>query len=257
MTLIIGIVLIGIGIFLYFNRQKALNKAMDVKYYETSKINDLLDTYKHIESGIGTGNYNGGLVEVKGLCTTNQPLIAEHSEKPVVYYQASVERKFEVTEQERDSNGNYRTVVRTRTETVSSNTRAVPFYLNDGSGGQILVDTEGASVDAIQTFDRFDPNPPEGFNFSYGGGDSRTLGYSYREKSIPINTQLYVLGEISDRRGQISIVKPSEKGKNFIISTKSEEQIVKSAESSAQWQLYGAIGLTVGGVITIIAGFLG
>lgn len=247
--------MIGIGVFLYFNRRNALNKALEVKYQETSKVIDIIDTYKQIGGELGAGHYNGGLVEIKGLCTAKQPLIAEHSQQAVVYYQATVERKYEVTEQQRDSNGNYRTVTSTRTETLSSNTRSIPFYLNDGSGAEVLVDMEGASIDALQTFDRFENDAPSGFNSSWGS-DSRTLGYSYREKSIPVNTRLYVLGEIADRRGEIAVVKSAEKGKPFIVSVKSEEQIVKSAESSAQWQLIGAIGLGIGGLIAIIMGLI-
>jgi uncharacterized membrane protein len=253
--IIIGVVLIGLGVFLYFNRQNALNRSMDIKYYETSKILDVVDTYKQIAGELGAGNYSGTIVELTGVGRTDNPLIAEHSQKPALYYVATVERKYEVTEQERDNDGNYRTVVRTRTETVSTRTEKVPFYLNDGSGREILVDMEGAKIDTIQSFDRFEPNAPAGYSFSYSS-DSKTLGYSYKERMIPNGAKLYVLGEVSDRRGELSIVKPSEKGKQFIVSTKSEEELVKSADSSAQWQLIGGIASAVIGVILIILGIM-
>jgi E3 Ubiquitin ligase len=255
-AIIIGIILAAIGGFLIYNRQFALNKAMNVRYHQTSLIRDELEIYKSVAEGVGKGNYSGKVVEFKGICLANNPLQAEHSGTPCVYYEASVTRRYETTEQERDSDGNYRTVTRTHTQTLSSNTRSLKFYLNDGSGEDIMVDPEGASIDSIETFDRFEYEPPMGFNIGSFLANSRTLGFQYTERCIPVKSQLYVLGELSDRRGEVSVVKPSKQGENYIISTKSEEQIVADAQSSAGWQLWGGIALIVGGLITTILGFV-
>ena len=255
-AIIIGIILAAIGGFLLYNRRFALDKAMNVRYHETVKIQDELEIYKSVAAGVGAGNYSGKIVELKGLCISKSPLKAEHSGTPVVYYNATVERKYEVTEQQRDSDGNYRTVTSTRSDTVSSNTRSIKFYLNDGSGEQVMIDPEGASIDSISTYDNFEANAPEGFNIGGFLAGSRTLGYQYRESSIPINSQLYILGELSDRRGEICVIKPSKEGENFIISTKSEEQIVANAQSSAAWQLYGGYALIVVGIIALVVGVL-
>lgn len=225
---------------------------MDVKYHETSKVAELVDIYNQTKAEVGVGFYNGGIKEIQGIGNADNPLYAEHSEKPCLYYEASVERKYEVTEEQRDKDGNYRTVTTTKTEQISNNIRRIPFYLDDGSGERILVDMEGAKVDAQPSFDRFEAEAPAGFNISNWGANSRTLGYSYKEKIVPLKAKLYVLGEFSDRRGEISIIKPTEKDKHFIVSTKSEEEIIKSAESSASWQYYGAITSVVIGLITII-----
>lgn len=253
-TIIIGIVLAAIGGFLIYNRQHALNKAMNVRYHETSQIREELELYKSVAAGVGTGNFSGKIVEFKGICMTKNPLQAEHSGEPVVYYQATVSRKYETTEQERDSEGRTRTVTRTHTETITNNTRSIKFYLNDGSGEDILVDPEGASIDAIETFNRFEYEAPQGFSISGFLANSRTLGFQYTERSIPVKSRLYILGELSDRRGEISVVKPTKDSENFIVSTKSEEQIVADAQSSASWQLYGGIALIVIGIITSIVG---
>ena len=253
---IIGFALVGLGIFLYFNRQHALNKVMNVKYHQTTTIQDAMEIYNAVKAQLGAGNYSAGIVELKGVCFCDEPLKAEHSGKKVVYYHATVQRKYEVTEQERDSEGRTRTVTNTRTDTVSSNTRSVPFILNDGSGDQITVFPEGASIDAIETFDRFDPEPPQGFNLNFSNmGNSRTLGYTYSESSIPVSSHLYILGEISDKRGTVGVIKPSKEGESFIISTKSEEEIIASAESSASWQLYGGIASAVIGLLMAVGGF--
>lgn len=255
--IIIGIILAAIGGFLIYNRQFALNKAMNVRYHQTSKIREELEIYNGVAAGVGKGNFSGKIAEFKGICTAKNPLQAEHSGEAVVYYEATVSRKYETTEQERDSEGRTRTVTRTHTDIITSNTRHIKFFLNDGSGEDIMVDPEGASIDAIETFNRFEHEAPQGFSISSFMNNSRTLGFQYTERSIPVRTQLYVLGELSDRRGEISVVKPSKEGENFIISHKSEEQIVADAQSSASWQLYGGIALIVLGILaTVIGAFM-
>lgn len=251
--IIIGVVLIGLGAFLFYNRKASLNKAMEIKYHETSKTADVIDTYKQVKGELSGSVYNGGMVELKGIGNASQPLIGEYSQRPALFMEISVERRYEYTEEQRDNDGNYRTVTRTGTETVSSRSEHVLFYLDDGSGAKILVDMEGAQKDSIKSYEEFRSDAPLGFNFSFSSS-SRTLGYTYREKIIPDGARLYVLGEVSDRRGEICIVKPSEKGNPFIISVKSEEEIIKSAESSALWQMVGAIASAVIGLGLIIAG---
>lgn len=254
--IIIGIILIGIGVFLYFNRQNALNKSMDVRYYETSKVKDLIDTYKSITKELGSGMYSAGIVEIKGIGNTDNPLVSEHTQTECLYFSSSVERKYEVQEQYTDSDGNYRSRTVTRTDTISSNQKSTPFYINDGSGEKILVNPEGADIDAEEVLNNFQADAPLNFIASSLLSNSRTLGYTYRESIIPLNTHLYILGEIADRSGKVSIVKPKEKGKQFIVSIRSEEQIVEAAETSAKWQLYGGIALGVVGIILIVAGIV-
>ena len=254
--LIIGVAMIAGGVGLYFSRQASLNKAMDIKYYETSKISEVVSIYDDIKGEIGGGNYNGTIVELKGTGSTNNPLTAEFSKKPALYYEATVVREYEVTEQEKDSDGNYRTVTKRKSETVSSNKLGTPFYLDDGSGKQILIDIEGADLDLINSFDRFEQNAPAGFSLSsLLSSGSKTLGYRYKEKMLPVGAKLYILGEASDRRGELAVIKPQEKGKKFIVSTKSEEEILKSTEGAAMWKMVGAIALAVIGVGMVIGSF--
>ena len=81
------------------------------------------------------------------------------------------------------------------------------------------------------------------FSLSLGmtPGGRRILGYNYTESIIPIGQRIYVIGEASDSDGALIIKKPREKGKPFIVSLKSEEEIIGSHESSAKWYLVGAI----------------
>ena len=93
------------------------------------------------------------------------------------------------------------------------------------------------------------------FSFSLAGvggtGGRRTLGYQFTERILPLNRRLYVLGAASDSSGELVIQKPREKGQ-FIISLKSEEELLKSSKSGMTWSLVGSIACFVIGIGCII-----
>ncbi|WP_026998764.1 E3 ubiquitin ligase family protein [Eisenibacter elegans] len=255
-NLLIGFLLFGLSGLLVYLRKSALNKVLNVKYYETSKIADVVDNYNSIKDSVGEGHFSD-VVELKGVGKANNPVRAEHTGQEVLYYKAEIIREYEVTVESRDNEGNVTRKKERRSDTMSTNSQyAQDAYVEDGSGQVIRLDLEGAELHPRQTLNEFRNEAP-----SVGGvlgsaiSGSRTLGYRYREEVIPIGANLYVLGEASDRRGGLAIVKPADKKVNYIVSTKSEEEIVKSAEGSAQWQLIGAIASAVIGVGVIIAGF--
>lgn len=270
MEIIIGIVLIGAGVGLWFYRRSLMDKALNIRYQETTKASLIWDNYEHIKDAVGEGNYTE-IVEVKGVARATNPLIADHSRKEVVYYKASIIREYETQEQERDSNGNTRWVTRRHSETISSNEQAIPFYIDDNSGKQIRVNMEGAEKITQKSMDRFEREFSDSYlrqnqNTSWGGTlmnflnssrASNTIGYRLVEECIPVNVQLYVYGEASDRQGELAILKPKDKAQNFIVSVKSEEELVADTQSSAKWSLIGAIACAVGGVGAILWGIFG
>ncbi|TAF64396.1 MAG: hypothetical protein EAZ55_11195 [Cytophagales bacterium] len=253
MTAIIGIVLMGVAAGVWYLRQKSLDKAMNIKYHQTSKVADVMQSHKDIADSLGEGNFSM-MVEVNGMAHADQPLQAEHSGRPALYYRAEVIREYEEVVETTDSEGRRKREVQRNSETISSNEAYVPFTLNDGSGS-IKVDMEGAEKISQQGIDRFEAEAPAGYRFS---GNSKTIGYRYREYIIPDGVKLYVLGEATDRRGGgLTIVKPSEKKENFIVSTKSEEELVRNVEGSAFAYKIGSIVSGVVGVVLLIAGILG
>jgi hypothetical protein len=72
-----------------------------------------------------------------------------------------------------------------------------------------------------------------------------------------LERKIYVLGEVTDTSGELAIQRPREKGKKFIISLKSEEELVRGVKSTIRWTLYGAITCDLIGVVLIILGILG
>ncbi|MBI3965032.1 MAG: E3 ubiquitin ligase family protein [Chloroflexi bacterium] len=208
-------------------------------------------------SGAGTvASRPGELVEIKGTLRCQSPLTSELSQSACAYYSAAMTREYE--EQERDSDGGWRTVE--RSQTMASNSRGVPFWVEDATGS-VWVRPDGAEVDAWPVLDRFDQSAAgPGINVSLGGvainfgsGDGRTLGYRYRESILPLDQPVYVLGVVQSN-GVVGPPQPGRKDQRFIISYRSEEALTQSFSSSAQWLTYGAIGAFALGAVLILIG---
>lgn len=268
--IIVGIVCIAIAIGFWFYRKSQLDKSLNIRYQQTTTAKNIWENYEDIVGTVGKGHYTE-MVEVKGIAKCNNPLLADHSEKPVVYYKAYIIHEYEVQEQERDSNGNTRWVTRRKSETISSNEQNVPFYIDDGSGKTIAVNPALAEKHTTTTVNKFERELPQRYlnqhrNTSWGMQPanlvsnvntygSKTLGYRLVEESIPINTRLYVYGEANDRDGELIISKPCNTNQHFIVSVKSEEELVQDVESSARRSLIGAIVLVIIGVVLMVIGF--
>jgi hypothetical protein len=106
--------------------------------------------------------------------------------------------------------------------------------------------------------DRFDPQtePPSsgGFlaNLFRNDPDGGTLGFRYQEWIIRPGARLYVHGVVSDATGRPSFAKDG----RFIISSRSEEEIVGQAESVARWTTIAGGVLAVAAVVLVVAGAL-
>jgi len=269
--IIIGLVLIGISVGLWFYRKSQMEKSFNIRYQETTTAKNIWENYEDIVKAVGNGNYTE-IVEVKGIGMIDKPLIGEYSKKPVLYYRTSLVHEYEVQEQQRDSEGRTRWVTVRKSETISTNEQGVPFYLDDNSGKKIMVNLNGAEKITQKIVDKFEREFSQNYlnqnrNTSWGlqlinflssanVGGSRTIGYRFVEEAIPVNARLYVYGEASDRDGELMIVKPKDNKQNFIVSVKSEEELVKDADSAAKGSLIGLIVCAVLGVASIIFGIV-
>jgi hypothetical protein len=150
-----------------------------------------------------------------------------------------------------------------REDIVSDLTSSAPFVVSDGSG-QVAVAPEGASVDHPErVVDRFDPQTasvPANLAGVVGtllrsGGESGTLGFRYQEWIIRPGARLYVHGEVADATGRLAFAKPAQG--RYIISTRSEEQIVGAAQRNAGIALAAAAVAAIAGVVLIVLGAVG
>ena len=112
----------------------------------------------------------------------------------------------------------------------------------------------GCKLDIPKTFDRFEPKGNLGnyryFNsFSWNRFGAETLGFKMTESTIGENQSLYVIGEAFRVGNTIHIGKPQDTKKPFIVTTKSEEDLVNNSNQKALFYL-------VGGVIAIVVGII-
>ena len=258
---IIGIVMIVAGGGLLYFRSRTNDELLEVRSTKVSPTSELAELHRSIFEQIGPGGFSQ-LSEVSGQVETARPLRSELAEIDCVWFSARVEERYEERYTETDSDGTTREKTRTATETISSTTRSTPFLVRDASG-VIEVDPEGARIDGDVVLNRHEAFDNRGDDFSIGSFSfrptvgRRVLGYEYHESAIPLGAEVYVIGEACDRvEGKLCIRKPTESGKPFIVSVRSEEEIVSGMQRSASLKKWFGIGLIVLGVIGIIWGIV-
>ncbi len=263
-TVFLGVALIILAAFLHRFAKRAQNHLLEIRFMETSPVADIIGMRKSIADEIGTGGFKQ-LVEIKGIAGCTTPLKGELSGMPCVYYEMQVEERYEERYRERDAQG--REVERTRTgsDIVASNKQSVPFFLED-NGHRIMIDPKGARMDLQKTVDRYEPSANAGARLNIGSFSldlstrpargRRILGYHYSESLLPTGRDIFVIGEACDTRGDLTVLCPGDTEKPFIISLKSEEEIIKGMQTKARLLIGGAIICVIGGVALIVAGIV-
>jgi hypothetical protein len=258
MFIIAAVAVIGALVLFLVSRSLA-SKVLEVAGTETTSVASLADLAASVGKEIGSGSFTEK-AEVKGKARALEPLRADFSGTEAVWYQCVVTREWEEEYWESDKDGNRHRETRRGSETVSSVLREPPFEVEDGTG-RILVDPRGAKVEPEKTWSSFEPGtggaPLRVGSFAldvlaFAAGGRRTLGYRFEEKSIPVGRDLYILGEASDAAGSLRIRKP-EKGR-FIVSTRSEEEILKGAKSGVLWTRISAAVCGVGALVCLVIG---
>lgn len=258
--IIASLVLLGLGALLLALRKRALGQLLEIRFLQTTPVPELLELHKSVADEIGAGGFSQ-IVETRGVVESDAPVTAELSGERCAYYRMQVTERYEETYVERDANG--RETVRTRTgnTTVASNTDTARFFVSD-AGGRVLLRPDGAKLDTKQILDRFEPVGGGGtitfggFSMPIGAGtaDRRVLGYHYAEWIVPLGSTVFVIAQASDRGGELALCRPEDKSKPFIVSLKSEEQVVGAMEGKARWMLIGAIAAALGAVTLLVLG---
>lgn len=257
---IVGAILLVIAVVLYFARRSQAGKLGQVMATETSSCADAADLCRGTE-GVSAVPA-GAQVEVKGTIEPREVLTAEMSGRECVCYKTRVERQWEEERWETDSEGRRQRKTRRGRDVMSQNEVLNPFHVCDETG-KVLVDPQGADVDWVQSADKFERGDPQGGTLSLGGftlsigglgtGGRRTLGYHYHEWVLPLQQSVYVLGGPAMSGGEPCIGDPGESGSRFIVSVKSEEEIVKSASRQVFWLTAAAGVCALAGVALIVA----
>jgi len=264
---IIAIVLIGVGVGLYFGYRAQGKKLFQIKATQTFSSAELVQEAMDVEEGLGEkGSYNK-IVEVKGKVACTNPILSELSRKECVHYSMSIVRKWEEKYWETDSEGRRVQSTRQGSDTVAHNERSIPFFVED-STGRIKINPEGAEMVREKVFSQFKPGDISSGSISIGsfsisipsiisGSGRRTIGYEYEESIIPVDREIYVLGEAVDSSGELTMQKPYDNKQKFIISIKSEEELKRSIEGTMKAMLIGGIISELGGISIMILRILG
>lgn len=261
MFTVIGGVLLAVGIMLLFSRRKDREDLLEIKYIKQSKISDLIENSKEIQKRLDEKDAYRQTVEVRGNVICEKPLIAELSGEKCIFFSRIIEEEYEEIYHVEDDDGSRQQKKRIDTRVVSKIDRYVDFKVNDGSG-EITVIPEGADIDSFQIFEDYKPYDGDieytSGNYKYTpthldrGKDRAVLGYRFSEFVLPIDQSVYVLGETGNEDDNLVIRKSREKDKPYIISNRSEEELVNEKDTAVTVKLVVAIILlAVGGFLIV------
>lgn len=255
MNILIPILLIGGGLVsIFYLRPKTKNNVTEIKFLKTKTISELEDMFSQMDAN-GLGNEYREFVELKGSIVSDNLIETPFSNRKVAYCESRLAQVIETTERYRDSNGNMRTRTTKHENTISNEKSSQEISMLDNSSSNSVVveiNGTGCELDIPKTFDRFEPKGNLGryryFNsFSWNRFGSETLGFKMTEETIEGNQNLYVIGEAFRVGDKIHIGKPQDTKKPFIVTTKSEEDLINKSNQNA-------LIFLVGGIVAIIAG---
>ena len=263
----VGLLVAAIGGAMLYFSGKAANRVLHMKATETAQIGELTSTMEAVRSELGGGpSEMREFVEIKGTVGSDRPLLAEMSGQQAVIVRSKVSREIEELRTERDSEGDLVDRWVSRTETLNNSNLDTPFWIDDGSG-RIDVRPGGASYTLQCVVDRFEQanSVERGSSISFGSlsfnigslsyGDTlRVKGYQFREEILPLGARVYALGEVSDTSDGIALHKPGDADKPFVLSRRSEAEMVSAGDSQAKWLKFGGFGGIGVGVILMIVG---
>lgn len=257
MNILIPILLIGGGLVaIFYIRPKTQNNVTEMKYMKTKTISELKEMFNQMDAN-GLGDNYREFVELKGTVVSDNLVDTPFSDRRVVYCESKLDQVTESREEYRDSNGNIQTRIKKHENTISEEKSSQEICILDNSTNESVVleiNGVGCNLDIPKTFDRFEPKTNLGnyryFNtFSLNRFGAETLGFKMTEKTINENQSLYVIGEAFRVGDKIHIGKPQDGKKPFIVTTKSEEDIINKSKQNATFAL-------IGGIIAIILGIV-
>jgi hypothetical protein len=268
MATIAGVVLLILCGVLVFLRRSQQAKLREITSTETSTVDQVVQAAKYVAERMGKAGSFSRIVALAGVVRCENPLTSEVAQEPCVYFSTSVRREYEEAYWETDSQSKERVrKTRSGSETVHTNSQRVPFWLEDETG-RIFTNPRDAEIEGVQVVNRFEAGHAMvalgKLRIDLGelipirdAGERRTVGYKIQESILAPERQVYVLGEVVDADGKLEIQKPREKGRKFIISVKSQAELIRSTGSAARWLLVGAAGSGALGAALLVIGLSG
>lgn len=256
---VLGIVALLAGAGLLYAGSRSHARAAAVVGTATTGCGELAPLAAAVRTELGTDAFSRHVELVgKARPAPSGALTGPLSNAPVVWWRTKVEHQYWDEEWRTDSEGKKHRERVKRTETVAEQSSDGPFVLSDATGS-VTVDPRGVPLDRpLETFDDFRAaDAPTGWLGLSLRPRTDTIGYRYQEWAVPVDHDLYVLGEARAQGGDIVVGKPSGgKDLRVMISTRSEADIVASSKSGARWFTIAALVLGAVGVVLVVAGAL-
>lgn len=249
---VVGLFLVVFGGLAIWGAVGAQRRVRQMMAADTLSVPEL-EQLRGISDELGARGGFRKVCEVVGAAAPGPQglLRAEMTGTECVWHAQRVQRRYKSSE--RDTDGARRSVV--RTETVAQNTSAAPFTLVR-DGHTIVVDHDTQHPDGVeQVRDHFEETRERRHGWERVVGvlrnhDGETIGFQYTEWALRPGTSLYVLGEVHDRAGALTIGRPDDRAHHFLMSTKSEEQLTGDHRRTQRrlarlGAVFGAVGLVL------------
>jgi len=172
-----------------------------------------------------------GYHEVKGIVRCRSPLTAPRCNDEVVYYHLEVTQRYRETY--RDDTGEVQT--RTSSRTIQDDAKWCKFSIEDESG-DIHVVPNGAQFHGFLVHSRDYSGNSLGGTFMASSGEE-VLQTLERVRAIPVDKEIYALGFTREGEEGLILTVDSDKGRPFILSTQSKEELTATENSSATWYM--------------------
>lgn len=250
---IFGLILLAVAVGLAFAARSKRRRLGRILSTDVCTVSHLRELASSMAEGLGAGSLRFPAA-IEGQISCAEPLVAPLTETPSVYYsyQAQLEKEepaSQGTDGKRDA--------RRTSDSVESQIRQTDFEVRDATGS-LQVAAEGARWIGNETFSRFESAGASMRRIEIGRvsldlqaqglGESRVLGYRFREEVVASDAKVYVLGEVTDPGGELRISTPTD-GETLLISVKGREQLIRDMGS-------GSKGLTIGAAICGVLGLL-
>lgn len=264
--LIAGLVLLAAAAGGAWFARRARAHAREATTTETLTCAELAALAGGVGAEVGGGAFRQRCEVVGQAAADGDGAQAPESGTDAVWHRTQVTHRYwEMERRERDGKTHWDRVE--HSETVSDISSELAFLVDDGSG-QVLVAPAGAKIDRPEkVVDRFD-QPRDGggsggsglldsvrSGFLRSGDRSGTIGFQTEEWIIRPGARLYVHGEAADASGRLRFA-DADRGR-YVISTRSEEELVGEHTRNATFATAGAVAAVVGGLALVVVGLLG
>lgn len=225
MLFILGLVMLflaGLGVT---NRRRQLRNHKEINETPTSRVADI----EQMSRETTTPSLFRIYVELKGKLFADKPLTAKFSQQACVYVRSQT---IEQGEEVYTHKGSQK--VRKYSKVITDEKEFTDFVVQDSSGAMAINPTD-ATIEAIQVYSKYVPlSLAKPLNRAQlRTGQRVTLGHQHNEWILPQHHLSYVLGEVNYDSKSLQLGKPTEPRKQFLISHRSETQLLKEKKQFA------------------------